>query len=125
GGSPTPAAASATAPAASATPPATGGGPLREETPTPPPSPTITPTPTATEPCQNNLTFVADATVPDGSQFLPGQPIDKQWRVTNSGTCDWTANYRLVLVSGNGLGPRSEVALFPARAGSEAVVQVP
>jgi hypothetical protein len=82
-------------------------------------------TATATEgPCTNNVDFVADLTVPDGTQFLPGQPIDKQWSVRNTGTCDWSASYRLVLVSGNALGARSEVALYPARAGAEAVLAV-
>lgn len=98
---------------------------LRVETPTAPPTATITPTPTATPPCGNDLVFLSDVTVPDGAQFLPGQPIDKQWAVRNAGNCDWTAAYRLVLTSGNAMGPRSELALYPARAGAEAVIQVP
>jgi hypothetical protein len=108
-----------TAPQPSATDPV-----LRVETPTPPPTATITPTPTATPPCANDLVFLSDVTVPDGSQFLPGQPIDKQWAVRNAGNCDWGAAYRLVLTAGNALGPRSEVALYPARAGAEAVLQL-
>jgi hypothetical protein len=108
------------------TPPPTATDPvLRVETPTLPPTATITPTPTATPPCQNDLVFLSDVTVPDGSQFLAGQPIDKQWAVRNAGNCDWTAAYRLVLTSGNAMGPRSEIALYPARAGAEAVIQVP
>jgi hypothetical protein len=63
-------------------------------------------------------------TVPDGTQFLAGQPIGKQWAVRNNGTCDWDANYRLVLVSGNAMGARSELALFPARAGANAVFDI-
>ena len=98
---------------------------LRVETPTAPPTATITPTPTATPPCENDLVFLSDVTVPDGAQFLPGQPIDKQWAVRNAGNCDWSAAYRLVLTSGNAMGPRSELALYPARAGAEAVIQVP
>lgn len=97
---------------------------LRVETPTPPPTGTVTPTPTATPPCENDLIFLSDVTVPDGSQFLPGQPIDKQWAVRNAGNCDWGAAYRLVHTAGNALGPRSEVALYPARAGSEVVIQL-
>jgi hypothetical protein len=108
-----------TTPAVTATEPV-----LRVETPTPPPTATITPTPTATPPCDNDLVFLSDLTVPDGAQFLPGQPIDKQWSVRNAGNCDWGAAYRLVLTSGNAMGPRSEVALYPARAGAEAVIQI-
>ena len=85
---------------------------------------TDTPSPTPAGPCTNNARFVADLTVPDGTQFLPGQPIDKQWRVRNTGSCDWGADYRLVLVSGNALGAPSEVALYPARAGNEAILEL-
>jgi hypothetical protein len=110
---------------ASATPaPTATVGMLQIETPTASPTPTETPLPTEPPPCTNNLAFVSDVTVPDGTQFLPGQPIDKQWRVRNSGDCDWGSDYRVVLVSGNGMGPRSELALFPARAGAEAVIRI-
>jgi hypothetical protein len=85
---------------------------------------TGTPSPTPAGPCTNNARFVGDVTVPDGTQFLPGQPIDKQWRVRNTGTCDWGADYRLVLVSGNALGAPSEVALYPAKGGTEAILEL-
>jgi hypothetical protein len=98
---------------------------LRVQTPTATETATETPTASPTPPCADNLVFLNDVTVPDGSQFLPGQPIDKQWSVRNSGNCDWRADYRLVLVSGNALGPRSEAALYPAKAGAEAVLQLP
>lgn len=118
------AAATVAPPTATGEPTATEGV-LRVETPTAPPTETITPTPTATPPCENDLVFLSDVTVPDGAQFLPGQPIDKQWSVRNAGNCDWGAAHRLVLTSGNAMGPRNEVALYPARAGAEAVIQVP
>jgi len=85
---------------------------------------TGTPTPTPNGPCTNNAHFVTDVTVPDGTQYMPGQPIDKQWRVKNTGTCDWGADYRLVLVSGNAMSAPSEVALYPAKSGSEAILEL-
>lgn len=85
---------------------------------------TGTPSPTPAGPCTNNAHFIADLTVPDGTEFQPGQPIIKQWRVRNTGTCDWGADYRLVLVSGNALGAPSEAALYPAKDGSEAVLEI-
>jgi hypothetical protein len=85
---------------------------------------TGTPAPTAEGPCTNNLGFLADITVPDGTQFEPGKPIDKQWRVRNTGTCEWGPDYRLVLVSGNALSGRGEIALYPARPGNEAILQM-
>jgi hypothetical protein len=74
---------------------------------------------------------VADLTVPDGAQFLPGQAFVKKWRVHNAGTCDWGPGYRLVLVSGEaltalpGVTPQTEFALYPARAGTDAVWEIP
>ena len=85
---------------------------------------TPTPSPVPGEGCTNNVKFVADVTVPDGTQFAAGQPVDKQWRVRNTGTCDWGPDYRLVLVSGNAMGAPTEVALFPAKAGSEAILEL-
>lgn len=85
---------------------------------------TATPSPTPAGPCRDNAHFVVDITVPDGTQFLPGAPIDKQWRVRNTGTCDWGPDYRLLLVSGNALGAVSEAALYPAKAGNEAIIEL-
>ncbi len=85
---------------------------------------TGTPSPTPAGPCTNNAHFIVDVTVPDGTEFQPGQPVDKQWRVRNTGTCDWNADYRLVLVSGNALGAPSEVALYPAKGGNEAILEI-
>lgn len=84
-------------------------------TPTPPP-PTETAatdepeaTPTATSPviavvtnaegtqvelC-DNLTYVADVTIPDGTIMSPGQDFIKTWRVRNTGACPWGAGYVL------------------------------
>jgi len=87
------------------------------------PASTATPSPTL-GPCANDADFLDDLTVPDGTQFEPGQPINKQWSVRNNGTCDWDSLYRLVLVSGNALGARSEHMLYPARAGTDAVIEL-
>ncbi|MDW8324922.1 MAG: NBR1-Ig-like domain-containing protein [Anaerolineales bacterium] len=94
--------------------------------------PTATPSPTPTEgPCVNDAAFIEDVTVPDGAQFLPTQPFVKRWRVKNTGTCDWGPGYRLVLVSGDaltappGVRPQTEFALYPARAGTEAIWEIP
>ncbi|MCC7360420.1 MAG: hypothetical protein IT317_13135 [Anaerolineales bacterium] len=84
----------------------------------------VTPTPTD-GPCANDVAYIADLSVPDGTAFEPGAALVKQWSVRNAGTCDWDAGYHLVLVSGNALGARSELALYPARAGLEAVIEVP
>jgi hypothetical protein len=91
--------------------------------------PTSLTTPTAEggagqQDCENNLLFSSDLTVPDGTIFAPGDKIDKQWEVENNGTCNWNENYRLRLVAGDALGAEKEQALFPARAGSPAVIRI-
>ncbi len=64
-----------------------------------------------------------DATVPDGTIISPGASIDKQWIVSNSGSCNWDARYRLKWIGGDTLGA-AEQALFPARAGTQATLRV-
>ncbi len=80
--------------------------------------------PTPTPPCTDSLTYVQDLTIPDGTTVSPGQAIDKQWLVSNSGTCDWDARYRLRLVTGTNLDAAIEQALYPARAGTQATLRI-
>ncbi|NJC97868.1 MAG: hypothetical protein FIB03_16285 [Anaerolineae bacterium] len=85
--------------------------------------PTILPTIDQSN-CVNNLTFVEDLTIPDNS-FVPfGSSVDKQWLVENSGTCNWNAGYRLRHVGGAVLGAPEEIALYPARSGTQATIQI-
>ncbi len=121
--------------AVATTPPTSTGLPAVTPRPTQTPTaipatPTLSPTPTE-GPCINDAAFIEDVTVPDGAQFLPTQPFVKQWRVKNTGTCDWGPGYRLVWVGGDaltappGVRPQIEFALYPARAGAEAVWEIP
>ncbi len=75
-------------------------------------------------PCTNDLTYAQDLTIPDGTLVKPGEQVDKQWLVTNTGTCDWEGNYRLKWVGGEPLSATLEQALFPARAGSQATLRI-
>lgn len=83
--------------------------------------PTVTPAPPA---CEDNLTFLEDLTVPDGTYVDPGVVLDKRWKVINSGTCNWDAQYHFKLVEGPAMSTIAEQALFPARSGSEAVIRL-
>ena len=83
--------------------------------------PTLTPTP---EDCVSNLTFLSDLTVFDGTSILYGATIDKQWLVQNSGTCNWSAGYRLRYIGGAILGAPEELNLYPAKSGTQAVIQI-
>jgi hypothetical protein len=79
---------------------------------------------TPTLPCTNSLTYESDVTIPDGTKVAPGASLDKRWQVKNSGTCNWDARYAFKLIDGNALGLASDQALFPALAGSEAVLRL-
>jgi hypothetical protein len=88
------------------------------------PTPTTVPTSTPTCPswppkrhpplpkgCMDNSAFVADVGVPDGTEFDPGTPFTKIWRLRNTGTCTWDLNYELVFVGGSKLGASDAVRL--------------
>ena len=82
----------------------------------------VPPIPTPT--CANNLTFVEDLTIPDGSLVQPGEALDKRWMVENSGTCNWESSYRLKLIAGPSMGIDAEQALYPARSGTQASIRL-
>jgi hypothetical protein len=84
-------------------PPTVTPTPVPSDTPVPMTAtlvPTITPTPCAGD----DADFVADVTIPDGTQIKAGTTFTKTWRVKNSGPCPWTTTYTLRNVSGELLG---------------------
>lgn len=44
--------------------------------------------------------WVADVTIPDGTNMTPGQTFTKTWRLQNVGTSTWTTAYSMVFVTG-------------------------
>ncbi|MBI9046884.1 MAG: hypothetical protein JEZ06_20530 [Anaerolineaceae bacterium] len=100
--------------------------PTYEPTPNPTQEPTsiqATATPTQKD-CQNNLSFISDITIPDGTAIHKGSSLDKQWEVQNSGTCNWDSSYKFTLLSGDALGSDETQALPPSRSGSKTIIQV-
>ncbi len=89
--------------------------------------PTFTPTvtgtlPTATsapteQPASNNGGSSSNApclranfeleTIPDGTQFFVGHVFTKTWRIKNTGSCTWTADFVAVWVQGDLMGAKS------------------
>lgn len=74
------------------------------EQPTQPPAATNTP-PAPAKPNQpavtdDNASFVADVTVPDGTGAVAGSVFPKTWRIKNTGKTTWTAAYTLVFIDG-------------------------
>jgi len=74
--------------------------------------------------CTDNLRFLEDLTVPDGSRVIAGHPIDKRWQVENAGSCNWAGDYGLRLLDGIAMGVPEEQALYPARAGTQLVIRI-
>ena len=75
--------------------------------PTPTLPPGVTPTPTT---CTYNYSYVADVTIPDGSQVVAGAAFDKTWRVRNNGCLAWNG-VQLVFDSGERMGGPASVAV--------------
>lgn len=89
-------------------PTATVGQPTNTPLPTWTPIPSATPLPLPTNtpyvPC-NQMAFVRDYTVPDGTWMQPKQRFTKIWEVKNTGTCTWDAAYSIVFANdGNSMG---------------------
>ena len=61
--------------------------------------------------------FIADVSVPDNSEFSPGESFVKTWRLKNAGDCAWTSGYSLVF---DGENPLGAPAYVPVTTGSVA-----
>ena len=72
----------------------------------------------------DNLEFIQDVTIPDGTTISIDATIDKQWLVNNSGTCNWASTYRLKWIGGDPLGAQQEQILYPAKAGTQATIRI-
>jgi hypothetical protein len=83
-----------------------------------------TPVSISTPTCINNLEYLEDLSLPDGTVVKPGERLDKRWLVENSGTCNWDEYYRLKFMSGTDLSAPLEQALYPARSGSKATIRI-
>jgi hypothetical protein len=55
--------------------------------------------------------FVADVTVPDGTNFPQGESFTKTWRLNNVGTSTWTTAYSVVFYSGEQMDGASPTPL--------------
>jgi hypothetical protein len=107
------------------------------------PTPTLTPTPTETPTIINNegntggnpggattscdeAVFVADVTIPDGTEFYPGTQFTKTWKLSNAGTCTWSTAYQVVFSSGNAMGAEATYPLaFSVAPGQVVDISVP
>jgi hypothetical protein len=73
--------------------------------------------------CDNSV-YISDVTIPDGTVIPAGQSFTKTWRVSNIGTCAWTATYKLVFISGDSLGGKATTIGAAVSPGQTADVSV-
>jgi hypothetical protein len=95
--------------------------PLLTQTPLPPaatltPVTSLTPTPTC-----DLAGYVTDVSVPDGTQFQPGQSFTKTWRLKNIGVCTWTSGYQVIFDNGDSMSGPATQALAGAVSPSQSV----
>lgn len=62
-------------------------------------------------PNNDNATFVADVTLPDGTVVSPGQNLGKIWRMRNTGSTTWGSGYQLVFIGGEQMGAPGNVSV--------------
>ena len=86
--------------------------PTSTSTPRVTPSPTSTSTPRVTPlPLAQDTTFVfIGETIPDGTNFQPGQTFQKTWTLKNGGTLTWDKGFELVRTSST---PNNEILGSP------------
>lgn len=54
--------------------------------------------------CWDWMDFLGDVSFPDGTYMNRGSEFTKSWRVMNTGTCTWTKDYSLFVISGVPMG---------------------
>lgn len=86
---------------------------------TPAASATVTPAPTSS--AADRAVYVADVSIPDGTDLEPEEEFTKTWRIQNIGTTTWTTAYSLVFISGDKMGDVTSVALKGSVAPNETV----
>jgi len=87
----------------------------------PSPSPTASPTPAQTGLASD---FVADVTVPDGTELDPGSTFVKTWRVRNDGDVTWPTQAHLLHVDDESFGADRGGAIGAVQPGQEVEISL-
>jgi hypothetical protein len=85
------------------------------------PLPQDTPAGTLVTPICDAAQFITDVTVPDGTQYSPGTPFTKTWRLKNIGACTWDASYTILFDTGDAMGGPASIPLSGTVAPGETV----
>ncbi len=98
--------------------------PLPTDTLTPAPTDTPAPTSAPTVALCDDSEFVADVSVPDGTEMTAGQEFVKTWRMKNTGSCTWTTGYTVVFAYGERMGYQTISLPSEVLAGQEIEISV-
>ena len=87
--------------------------------------PTLTPTVEELPTGADKAAYVMDVTVPDGTEFNPGETFTKVWRLSNVGSSTWGTSYQLAFIGGAQMGGIEKVSIpVSVPPGSTADVEV-
>jgi hypothetical protein len=75
-------------------------------------------------PQQDAALFLADVTIPDGTQMVPDQTFLKTWRVRNTGATTWGSTYQLAFLANDQMGAPGSLQIPFTRPGQEAELSV-
>ena len=79
---------------------------------------------TATETLCDDAKWVADVTVPDGTEMTPGQDFVKTWKVRNTGSCTWGTGYSAIFAYGEKMSGVAEPMTSAVAPGEEVEISV-
>jgi hypothetical protein len=94
------------------------------ETPVPAPSETPTPAGTPTLTTCDDALWIADISIPDGTQLTAGQDFVKTWKVKNTGSCTWKPGYQIILAYGDRMNGQSTALTSEVPANTEVELSV-
>ncbi len=72
----------------------------------------------------NNSVYVNDATIPDGTVLAPNTTFTKTWTIKNTGSCQWTTDYKLVFITGESMNGTVMPLSTPVAAGAQTQISV-
>ena len=86
--------------------------------------PTSTPYSSAASATGCNSSYVADATIPDGTVVSPGETFVKTWTLQNTGTCTWDTGFTMRFYSGDQMSGGSGTVSSSVAPGGQGDVSV-
>ena len=86
--------------------------------------PTSTPYSSVASATGCNSSYVADATIPDGTVVSPGETFVKTWTLQNTGTCTWDTGFTMRFYSGDQMSGGSGTVSSSVAPGGQGDVSV-